>query len=221
MSDSESAFKPVPQPSPLGEPLIDPNVSYDLEPVQPATPPPPAAVVPPPAPPRAPEPVVPVNTFIKPGLGSAQVIGIAGATVLAIAVGFATVVSWNAGTRWWANGLLTAYLGLVHAGTGAAAVGFVAYALHREIGNVPLAAARMLLAVSLFLLTVNSGIAIPLFFLFLCAFLLYGLATLILFRLEMSEWTGVVSIHAILWLLMYLAAILQVAVATTPVAAAK
>jgi hypothetical protein len=197
----------------LGPPLIDPKESYDLEPAEVA----PVPLPPPPPPaPRISTPILPTTAFIKPGFGSAQVIGIAGATVLVIAVVFATVISFRAGTRWWANGLFTAYLGLLHAGTGAAAVGFVAYAMGREIGNVPLAAARMLLAVSLLLLTVSSGLPLHPILLYLCAFLLYALTTIILFRWEMSEWSGVVSIHAILWLVMYLAAILQVAVAASP-----
>lgn len=215
MSDTSPApgeSSDTPKP-PLGPPLVDPKESYDLEPAEPAPAPPP----PPPRPvPRAASPALPVTDFIRPGLGSAQVIGIAGATVLSIAVIFATVLAWRAGTSWWAHGLLTAYLGLLHAGTGAAAVGFVAYALGRELGNVPLAAARMLLAVSLLLLTVSSGLPLHPILLYLCAFLLYALTTIILFRWEISEWSGVVSIHALLWLVMYLAAMLQVAVAAAP-----
>ncbi|MBX3380599.1 MAG: hypothetical protein KF805_10935 [Phycisphaeraceae bacterium] len=213
ISNASSGDSPEAQRPSLGPPLVDPKESYDLEPAEAA----PAPLPPPPAPaPRVSTPILPTTDFIKPGLGSAQVIGIAGATVLAIAVVFATVLSWRAGTSWWAHGLLTAYLGLLHAGTGAAAVGFVAYALGREIGNIPLAAARMLLAVSLLLLTVSSGLPLHPILLYLCAFLLYALTTIVLFRWEISEWAGVVSIHAVLWLLMYLAAMLQVAVAAAP-----
>lgn len=208
---SEDASKPAPS---LGPPLADPKESYDLEPAEAAAAPLPAP--PPPSPKPAPVAVLPSTDFIKPGFGTAQVVGIIGGTVLAIAVVFATVLAWKAGTRWWATGLLTAYLGLLHAGTGAAAVGFVAYALGREIGNVPLAAARMLVAVSLLLLTLHCGLPLHPILLFCCAYLVYALTTIVFFRWEMSEWAGVVSVHALLWLVMYLAAMLQVAVALTP-----
>ncbi|MBL8875141.1 MAG: hypothetical protein JNM86_05025 [Phycisphaerae bacterium] len=218
MSEPDSASGPsadANKPSPsLGPPLVDPKESYDLEPAETVAvpqPPPPA-----PLPKPAPVAVLPSTDFIKPGFGTAQVVGIIGGTILAIAVIFATVLAWKAGTRWWATGLLTAYLGLLHAGTGAAAVGFVAYALGREIGNVPLAAARMLVAVALLLLTLHCGIPLHPILLFLSAYLVYALATIIFFRWEMSEWAGVVSVHALLWLVMYLAAMLQVAVALNP-----
>ncbi|MBS0191627.1 MAG: hypothetical protein U0573_11225 [Phycisphaerales bacterium] len=193
--------------------------SYDLEPVAPSAPAPP--VSPPPAPaPAAHVPPVPIvsDPFIKPGFGSAQVIGIAGATVLTIAAVFAAVQAGKAG--WWSHGLLTMYLGLLHAGTGAAAVGFVAYALGREIGDIPLAAARMLLANALLLLVISVGIPWHPLLVYLSGLGAYGLATLILFRLPMAEWSGIVSIHAILWFLMYLAAKLQVAVSSVPIKAA-
>lgn len=201
--------------TPLGPPLVDPKESYELEPAEPTPvlPPPPPAPV---SPPRVSNsPSLPTTDFIRPGLGSAQVIGIAGATVLVIASVFAAVVSGRSGGSWWASGLLTAYLGLLHAGTGAAAVGFVAYALGREVGSIPLAAARMLLAVSLLLLTINCGLSLHPILLYLCAFLLYALVTIVLFRWEISEWAGVASVHAILWFLMFLAAKLQVAAAAT------
>lgn len=159
--------------------------------------------------------VLPATEFIRPGLGSTQVIGIAGATVLIIASVFAAVVSWRTNGSWWANGLLTAYLGLLHAGTGAAAVGFVAYALGREAGSIPLAAARMLLAVSLFLLAIKCGLSLHPILLYLSAFLLYSLVTIVLFRWEISEWAGVASVHGALWFVMFLAAKLQVAAAAT------
>ncbi|MGH7245128.1 MAG: hypothetical protein ACREJD_17065 [Phycisphaerales bacterium] len=212
MSDSDSSQSSEnPQPS-LGPPLVDPKASYDLEPETAA----PAPIPPPPPPAPQEVRVLPVSNtdFIKPGLGSAQVIGIAGATTLVIAVVFAAIKGGASG--WWSNGLLTAYLGLLHAGTGAVAVGFVAYALGREIGNVPLAAARMLLAVSLLLLTLSAGQEhLHPILLYLCALLLYALATIILFRWEISEWGGVVSVHGILWFLTYLGAMLQVAVSKT------
>jgi len=217
MSDSEtssnasSGQSPEAQRPSLGPPLVDPKESYDLEPAEAA----PAPLPPPPAPvQRVSTPVLPTTDFIKPGLGSAQVIGIAGATVLAIAVVFAAIKGGASG--WWSNGLLTAYLGLLHAGTGAVAVGFVAYALGREIGNVPLAAARMLFAVSLLLLTLSAGQAhLHPLLLYLCALLLYSLATIILFRWELPEWGGVTSVHGILWFLTFLGAMLQVAVSKT------
>ncbi|MBX3389742.1 MAG: hypothetical protein KF691_09850 [Phycisphaeraceae bacterium] len=206
-SASESARPP------LGPPLVDPKESYDLEPAEPLPSPPPPPVIPPP--PVAAKRVLPTADFIKSGLGSSQVIGIAGATVLVIASVFAAIVSSRSGGSWWAGGLLTAYLGLLHAGTGAAAVGFVAYALGREVGSIPLAAARMLLAVSLFLLAINCGLSLHPILLYLCAILLYALVTIVLFRWEISEWAGVASVHAALWFLMFLAAKLQVAAAAT------
>ncbi|MBS0189226.1 MAG: hypothetical protein JSS51_14270 [Planctomycetes bacterium] len=198
---------------PASEHSAEPKMSYDLEPAEPAPAPPPPP--PPPDPVKVvEEPVHPIDAFIKPGFGSAQVIGIAGATTLSIAAVFAAVHGGRTG--WWSSGLLTVYLGLLHAGTGAAATGFVGYALGRSIGDVPLAAARMLLSVGLLLLTLHSGLPLHPLLLYLCALAVYAIATIILFRWEISEWAGVVSIHAILWFLMHLAAILQFKVWSTP-----
>ncbi len=205
MSESE----PI-QPAAAPAPPSTEKPAYDLEPPAPEAPRPvitPAAVATP-----APAPLPTHSTdFIKPGLGSAQTIAIAGATILVIATIMAAVHAPTGG--WWSHGLLTLYLGLLHAGTGAVAVGFVGYSLGREIGNIPLAAARMLFAVALVLLTISAGLPLNNFFLYTCALGLYVISTLILFRWEIAEWGGVASIHGILWFLMYLAAQLQVMVA--------
>ncbi|HLO42577.1 MAG TPA: hypothetical protein VK176_16260 [Phycisphaerales bacterium] len=150
-------------------------------------------------------------------MGSAQNVAIAGGVLLLVAVIGSIWTSWNAGSSWWANGLLTAYLGIVHACTGAAAAGFVGYALGREIGDIPLAAARMLLGVALLLVAINIGLPAPRFLVWVCAIGLYTIATLVLFRWEIAEWAGVASVHAITVLVMYLAASLQVAAAATTV----
>ncbi|MFN9969362.1 MAG: hypothetical protein ACK58T_05630 [Phycisphaerae bacterium] len=196
------------QPEPIGlEPLPEPA----------ASPPPtssPSAATPKPA---ASKPVVSGAAFIKPGMGSAQNIAIAGGVLLLVAVIGSIWTSWNAGTSWWANGLLTAYLGVVHACTGAAAAGFVGYALGREIGDIPLAAARMLLGVSLLLVTLNVNLPAHAILVWVCAVGLYAIATLVLFRWEIAEWAGVASVHALMWFVMFLAAKLQVAVAATAV----
>jgi hypothetical protein len=196
------------QPEPIG-----------LEPLpEPAAPPPPSpspsAATPKPA---ATKPSTPGTAFIKPGMGSAQNIAIAGGVLLLVAVIGSIWTSWNAGTSWWANGLLTAYLGVVHACTGAAAAGFVGYALGREIGDIPLAAARMLLGVSLLLVTLNVNLPAHAILVWVCAVGLYAIATLVLFRWEIAEWAGVASVHALMWFVMFLAAKLQVAVAATAV----
>lgn len=189
----------------------------DLEPL------PEPAAVPPPAPPISaspPKPAAkPVSTaaFIKPGMGSAQNVAIAGGVLLLVAVLGSVWTSWNAGTSWWANGLLTAYLGIVHACTGAAAAGFVGYALGREVGDIPLAAARMLLGVALLLVTINIGLPAHFLLVWICAIGAYTIATLVLFRWEIAEWGGVASVHALMWFVMFLAAKLQVAVAAVPV----
>jgi hypothetical protein len=185
-----------------------------LEPLPESAPPPPP---PPPPKPTATTPITPATAFIKPGMGSAQNVAIAGGVLLLVAVIGSIWTSWNAGTSWWANGLLTAYLGIVHACTGAAAAGFVGYALGREIGDVPLAAARMLLGVSLLLVTTNVSLPAHPILVWACAIGLYTIATLVLFRWEIAEWAGVASVHAIMWFVMFLAAKLQVAVAATPV----
>lgn len=195
------------RPEPIGlEPLP--------EPAAPPPPPPPSAATPKPA---ASKPAVSATAFIKPGMGSAQNVAIAGGVLLLVAVIGSIWTSWNAGSSWWANGLLTAYLGIVHACTGAAAAGFVGYALGREIGDIPLAAARMLLGVALLLVTTNVSLPAHPILVWVCAVGLYTIATLVLFRWEIAEWAGVASVHALMWFVMFLAAKLQVAVAATPV----
>lgn len=150
-------------------------------------------------------------------MGSAQHVAIAGGVLLLVAVIGSIWTSWNAGTSWWANGLLTAYLGVVHACTGAAAAGIVGYALGREVGDIPLAAARMLLGVALLLVTTNVNLPAHPALIWVCAIGLYTIATLVLFRWEIAEWAGVASVHALMWFVMFLAARLQVAVAAVPV----
>lgn len=197
------------QPEPIG-----------LEPLPEAvTPPPPPPASPPPPQTRgaSPRPVASAAAFIKPGMGSAQHVAIAGGVLLLVAVIGSIWTSWNAGTSWWANGLLTAYLGVVHACTGAAAAGFVGYALGREVGDIPLAAARMLLGVALLLVTTNVSLPAHPILVWVCAVGLYTIATLVLFRWEIAEWAGVASVHALMWFVMFLAAKLQVAVAAAPV----
>lgn len=195
------------KPEPIGlEPLPEPMASPPPPTPQPAAPKPAAT-----------KPVGSSSAFIKPGMGSAQNIAIAGGVLLLVAVIGSVWTSWNAGTSWWANGLLTAYLGIVHACTGAAAAGFVGYALGREIGDIPLAAARMLLGVSLLLVTTNVNLPAHPALIWVCAIGLYTIATLVLFRWEIAEWGGVASVHALMWFVMFLAAKLQVAVAAAPV----
>lgn len=205
MDEKQAADAAAPEPIGL-EPL--------QEPAAPPPPPPPSAATPKPA---ASRPASSAAAFIKPGMGSAQNIAIAGGVLLLVAVIGSIWTSWNAGASWWANGLLTAYLGVVHACTGAAAAGFVGYALGREIGDIPLAAARMLMGVSLLLVTLNLNLPAHAILVWVCAVGLYTIATLVLFRWEIAEWAGVASVHALMWFVMFLAAKLQVAVAATTV----
>lgn len=214
------APQPQPQAQPQGQPQDQPQgrpehastsgdaldadrgpAAYELEPI--AEPPRSPEVVPPRAAAAetvSPEPSVaeapgPVP-FVRPGLGDARTIAIAGATVVIAA----SVLAWvQAPSRGWAFALQTLFLGAVHGASGAAAAAMVSAALERTLGKIELAAARMLLAVGAFLLIANAGLSMPWIAVLLLGIAAYATVTMILFRWPPREWLLVAGVHGILW----------------------
>lgn len=106
---------------------------------------------------KAPEPSAPLpDAFVKPGLGNAQIWGVVGGFLLVGAVVAAAMTS----QKKFAMALLVLYSGLVHVGTGLVAVYLTARLDSKRVGEIELAAGRMLTAVGAFLLILNLNITI-------------------------------------------------------------
>ena len=141
-----------------------------------------------------PQPVAPMVMVAK---GSA-------AAVTAIIAAAITADGRN--RQWYADAILTGYLGVFHAATGAAAVMFAAYINRQRLGDLPLAAARMGLAVACFQLLFHINIPIAgRSDEVIAACAAYAACTWILFRWSREQITLVVCVHALLWGAMYAA----------------
>lgn len=101
-----------------------------------------------------PTPQDPKHPFVKPGFGNAQVWGIAGGFLLVGAVVAAATYSHNK----LAMSLLVLYSGLIHTGTGLVAVYLTARLHNQPVGQIELAAGRMITAIGAFLLIFNLNI---------------------------------------------------------------
>lgn len=102
----------------------------------------------------APDPAL--EPFVTPWLGNAQVWGVVGGFLL---VGAVVAAAMNLPNKFPAA-LLVLYNGMIHTGTGLVAVYLTARLAGMRIGAIDLAAARMLIAVSSFLLLFNLNIHI-------------------------------------------------------------
>jgi hypothetical protein len=152
------------------------------------------------------EPVDLGPAFVKPGLGDARQIAIAAGVVLIAAVVAAGITADGRQRQWYADAILTGYLGVLHAATGAAAVLFAAYVHRQRIGDLSLAAARMGLAVACFQLLFHINIPISgRSDEVIAACAAYGVCTWGFFRWKKEPLTLVVCVHAILWGAIYAA----------------
>ena len=151
----------------------------------------------------------PVETgpaFVKAGFGEVQPVAIAAGITLLAAVISAGITAGSRSREWYADAILTAYLGVLHAATGAAAVMFAAHMQPARIGDLPLAAARMGLAVASFQLIFHLNIPISgRTDEVLLACIAYAGVVWAFFRWKKEQLALVVIVHAALWGAIYLA----------------
>lgn len=147
-----------------------------------------------------PEPGDTRPVFVKKGLGTAKVWGIAGG-VLAVGAIIAAVVTANSAHVW--HGVFTLYSVVLHTGTGVLAV-TAAAALHGErLAYLPLMAARVLTAVAAALLAFNlrldfiAGTTFDQAILAVAAYLIVVMAT---FRLWGTKLAAILACHFLLWM---------------------
>jgi hypothetical protein len=154
----------------------------------------------------------PADAFVKPGLGTAEQIYIAAGAVTIAAVIAAGVTAAGRGRVWYADCILTLYVTLLHTLTGAAAVMAAAHLSEKRLGELPLATARMGLAVAVFQLLWHLNItAIPLRFdETALAIGGYFLTAWALFRLPRERITLLAMLHGAIWFAIYFAAQLWV-----------
>lgn len=148
--------------------------------------------------PRGAESAPPEEAFIQPGLGEPQVIALIGAGVLLSAVIAAAI---RAPSLWWVHGMLAAYAGLLHAGTGVGALAIGARLAEKPLGRWDLGAARMLMAVALFQLVFHIPIPAQIWLGPVAAAGVYAAATMTLFRLPVQQWFTVAASHLGIWML--------------------
>ncbi|MCC6676848.1 MAG: hypothetical protein IT436_06870 [Phycisphaerales bacterium] len=138
-----------------------------------------------------------VEPFIRVGLGDPQVIALIGAGVLLSAVIAAAI---TAPSLWWVHGMLAAYAGLLHAGTGVGALAIGARLAEKPLGPWELGAARMLLAVALFQLVFHIPLPAQIWLGPVVAAAVYAGATMTLFRLPVQQWFTVAASHLGIWM---------------------
>lgn len=160
-----------------------------------------------PTPPAAAPPESALPDFVKPGWGEAQPVALIASGVLLAGVIAASVTTKQS---WFAAGASAAYSALLHTVTGATAVAVAAHFTQSRIGSLPLALARMFMAVSVFTLIFHLNIPIsgPADEVILAIASYVGVVWA-LFRLSSERLFILVSIHAGLWLIIYLSAVLH------------
>jgi hypothetical protein len=159
------------------------------------------------------------EVFTRPGLGNLQVTGAIGLTLMVAAMVASGIAARSSVV---ANILVTGYLAVLHAGTGLAAVVIASHFAPKKVGRYELAAARMLVAVSAFLLmySIPMRITSSKFEEIVCAALVYVLAIFLYFRQTARDTFILAAAHFGLWLIVWLGAILQVASSATTAAPA-
>ena len=136
------------------------------------------------------------------------------ALVAALIVGFM-----HAPVAAFMTSLLLLYKTLILSGAGFVALLLAAWFTRRPIGDAPLGAARLFLAVALAHLFIAFQFQWPINLDgWLVAPLVYVVAIVALFRLPREELTLFLGIHLALWLVLYAGPALQTAVATAAVA---
>lgn len=165
---------------------------------------------------RPSEPETPRDALVRADFVPIQVVSAMGilALVAAVIIGFmhASVASFM-------TSLLLLYKTLMLSGAGFVALLLTAWFTRRPIGNAPLGAARVFLAVALAQLFLAFQFQWPINLDgWLVAPLLYAAAIVALFRLAREELTLFLGVHLALWLVLYAGPALQTAVATASVA---
>jgi hypothetical protein len=146
---------------------------------------------------ETPEPAPP---FVRPG--DAKVTALVGAGIGIAAIIAAAV---NSPQHWFPSAVLVLYFIVLHAMTGVGALAGAAYICDQPLGRIELAAARMLAAVSLFLLLVNLQVGFAHRFIEpLLAVAGYWLTLTVLFRASWVRLFYVAVIHAGLALVVWL-----------------
>ena len=160
-----------------------------------------------------------IDPLVKRGFGNASVWGIIGGIILIAAVVAAAMNTPNP----FASSLLVVYNGLVHVGTGLAALYVTARLLSRPFGAIDLASGRLLTTVAAFLLVFHLNITLAgqgKWEEVILASLAYLVIIAGLFRLWGRELGILVAAHFFLWLILELGMQLSVwagsAAATRP-----
>lgn len=143
-------------------------------------------------------------TFVKPGWGEPKPVALVGAGIALAAAIMAAVAAWNigAGTAL-AAAVWVLYLSALHAATGTAAIAIVAGAEGRLMGNLVLAAARMFVAVALFLAPLPLAAQFGGWIVAVSAVAGYAAATCLLFRWPLRAWFHVAVCHAVFALVVW------------------
>lgn len=152
----------------------------------------------------------PVETFVKPGWGSAQtvaalgVVAAIGATVLAASLGM---------QPWYKSAVLSVYLTSLQTLAGVGAVVFAARMAEKPLGPLEVAAARMLFAVAAARCFLPVAYNVPYtgrVLEGLSVIATYALVTMVLFRLPRQHWFVMTATHAALLVVLWLGGAIQV-----------
>ena len=153
---------------------------------------------------------VPEDPFVKAGLGSAQTIAALGVVAL---VG-AAVLAASLGTQpWYKSVVLSIYLTALQTLAGVGAVVFAARMAEKPLGQLELAAARMLLAVAAARCFLPVAYNVPYtgrVLEGLSVIATYALITFVLFRLPRQHWFVMTATHAALLVVLWLGGAIQV-----------
>ncbi len=148
--------------------------------------------------------IPPAMLFVKPGGDPAVLAAIGGGILLA-----AVITSCLRTTRhWFPAGALTLYLTLLNTICGVAAIAIVAHFERLRFGRVELAAARMLIAVSVAFLAFSFGQGLTTALTAPLGLALYLAALGMLFKVSLLRAVRVASVHAAITLSIYIAMII-------------
>lgn len=184
---------------------FDEDADFDHDPAMPT-----AAV------PKA--PAAPVETFVKAGWGSAQVIGTLG---IAAALTATVLAAWLGDGPWYKAVVLSLYHIGLQTMAGVGAVVFAAWMVEKPIGSSDLAAARMLLAVGLARVFLPMTFGVPYTGRFLegaAVVAAYGLVTWGLFRLPRPHWFVMVCAHVMLMVVLAIGGFIESWAGSAPAA---
>jgi hypothetical protein len=153
-----------------------------------------------------------VDEFSKPGRGSAKTIAIIGGLVTLSAMIVAGVSAPPHFVGVSSRVILVLYETLLHTGTGIVAVAIAAKLGEMRLGNVELAAARVLAAFATFQLLTHLGLPGPVFLVKVTLFVLGAAAywglIMLLFTKTRAEALLVTLIHLFLWIIVELGSLL-------------